>query len=93
MKFRFLSLIALLVTGIAHAELRGNTADGKSFHDAHCLTCHNTQVYTRKDHHIQSLEALKQQLDSCGHMTKIELTIIDKQNLVKYLNEQFYHFP
>lgn len=92
MKIHILCLTALMLTGTVYAEPRGNLADGKSYHDAHCLTCHDTHVYTRKDRHIQSLEGLKQQLDGCSHMTKLTLSIFEKQNLVKYLNEEFYHF-
>jgi hypothetical protein len=39
---------------------------------------------------VRSLDALKQQLDTCGHATDKSLSAADKQNIVKYLNERFY---
>ena len=51
-----------------------------------------TRVYTRKDRQIQSLESLKQQVDNCGHMAKVELSPTEQQSIVKYLNDQFYRF-
>jgi hypothetical protein len=38
------------------------------------------------------VDALKHQLDSCGHATGKELTPEQKQNLIKNLNERFYQF-
>lgn len=71
----------------------GDMPEGKRLHDAKCMSCHDTRVYTRKDRQIKSLEALKQQMESCGHMAKIELAEPEKQSLVNYLNTQFYRFP
>jgi hypothetical protein len=87
-------LLLILLTPSAHAaELPGDSADGKRLHDANCMGCHDTGVYTRKDHLIQSVDALKEQLASCSHMAKKEFSVIETQNILKYLNDQFYQFP
>ena len=31
------------------AALPGDSAEGKRLHDANCMGCHNTSIYTRKD--------------------------------------------
>ena len=41
---------------------------------------------------VQSLDALKKQLGGCSHMAKKEFSAIETQNIIKYLNEQFYQF-
>jgi hypothetical protein len=38
------------------------------------------------------LDALKEQLGSCRHMAKKEFSAIETQNIIKYLNDQFYQF-
>ncbi len=77
----------------ALAALPGDSAEGKRLHDANCTGCHDSGVYTRKARSIGSLDALKQQLETCGHATKKEFSATEKQNIVKYLNDQYYRFP
>ena len=88
-----LTAIALtLLTSAVHAALPGNAADGKRLHDANCTGCHDTAVYTRKEHRVQSLSGLKQQVENCTHMAQKEFSPAERQDIVKYLNEQFYRF-
>ena len=85
-------LLILLMPSAYAAELPGDSADGKRLHDANCMGCHDTSIYTRKDHLIRSLDALKEQLGDCSHMAKKEFSESETQGLLKYLNDQFYHF-
>ena len=82
----------LFVTTCANAALPGDGPEGKRVHDAYCTGCHDTSIYTRKDHVVRSLDGLKQQLLACSHMANKELTPAEMQNLIKYLNERFYRF-
>ena len=86
------SLLILLMPSGAYAELPGDSADGKRLHDANCMGCHDTGIYTRKDRLVRSLDALKKQLGGCSHMAKKEFSAIETQNIIKYLNDQFYQF-
>ena len=86
------SLLILLMTSVCAASLPGDSADGKRLYDANCMGCHDTSVFTRKDRVVQSLDALKKQLASCAHMAKKEFSESETQGLLKYLNDQFYHF-
>ena len=88
-----LSLLILLMPSAYAASLPGDSADGKRLYDANCMGCHDTSVFTRKDRVIQSLDALKKQLVSCSHAAKKEFSVSELQNLLKYLNDQFYQFP
>ena len=87
-----LSLLILLMPSAYAAELPGDSAEGSFLHDANCLGCHDTGVYTRKDRRIRSLDALKGQLASCSHMANQQFSAIEMQNIIKYLNDQFYQF-
>ena len=87
------SLLTLLMPSVAcAAALPGDSADGKRLHDANCMGCHDTGIYTRKDRLVRSLDALKKQLVSCSHMAKKEFSAIETQTINKYLNDQFYQF-
>jgi hypothetical protein len=86
------SLLILLMPSAYAASLPGNSAEGKWLYDANCTGCHDTSVLTRKDRLVQSWDALKKQLASCSHMAKKEFTASETQDLLKYLNDQFYHF-
>jgi hypothetical protein len=82
----------ILLMPTAHAALPGDSADGKRLHDAKCMGCHDTGIYTRKDRIVRSLDALKQQFESCSHMAGKEFSAVETQNIIKYLNDQFYQF-
>ena len=88
-----LLLSILLMSSAYAAELPGDSADGKRLHDTNCIGCHDTSIYTRKDRLVQSLDALKKRLGDCSHMANKEFSAIETQNIIKYLNDQFYQFP
>ncbi len=85
------ALTALSLTAQA-AAIPGDAASGKKLYDANCTTCHTDSVYMRKDRQVNSLDALNQQISSCGHMTDITLGKTQVNDLVKYLNETYYKF-
>lgn len=92
MKATLYAVGMLLVAASANAALPGDAAEGRRLHDAYCMSCHDTAVYSRKDHVVRSLDALKEQLDDCSHMAKKTFSPAEKQNLIKYLNDRFYRF-
>ena len=84
--------LAILLAPCAFAAVPGNSAAGKRLHDANCTECHDSGVYTRKDRTVHSLAELKHQLDGCSHAIKKEFSAAEAQDIIKYLNERFYHF-
>lgn len=93
MKRSLLVWLSIVLTPAAEAaSLPGDSAEGKRLFEANCTGCHDTGVLTRKDRSVQSLDGLKEQLASCAHMANKEFTEREMQNLVKYLNDAFYHF-
>ena len=86
------SLLLLMMTTACAAPSPGDNADGKRLNDANCMGCHDTGIYTRKDRLVQSLDALEKRLGDCSHMAKTEFSAIETQNIIKYLNDQFYQF-
>jgi len=88
----YASLLILLAPSASAASLPGDSANGKRLLDANCMTCHQTEIFTRKDRQVQSLDALKEQLVACSHAAKTDFSASEMQDLLKYLNDQFYHF-
>ena len=86
------SLLILLMPSANAAALPGDSADGKRLYDANCTGCHDTGIHTRKDQLVQSLDALEKQVGNCTHAAKKEFSASETQNIIKYLNDQFYHF-
>jgi hypothetical protein len=86
------SLSMLLMQSAYAAPLPGDADIGKRLFDANCTGCHDTSVLTRKDRMVQSLDGLREQLGGCAHMANKEFTESETQDLLKYLNDQFYHF-
>jgi len=86
------SLLILLMTTACAASSLGDSADGKRLYDANCMGCHDTGIHTRKDRIVQSLDALKKRLGDCSHMAGKEFSATETQNIIKYLNDQFYQF-
>ncbi len=82
----------LLMPSAHAAALPGDSADGKRLHDANCMGCHDTSIYTCEDRLVQSLDALTKRLGDCSHMANKEFSAIETQNIIKYLNDQFYQF-
>jgi mono/diheme cytochrome c family protein len=85
-------LLILMMPNAHAAELPGDSADGKRLYDANCMGCHDTGIHTRKDRIVQSLDALKKRLGDCSHMARKEFSATETQNIIKYLNDQFYQF-
>src|SRR5262245_27438193 len=86
-----LCLLMVFVCAAANAATP-DAATGKRLHDAYCTSCHDTGVYTRKDHGVQSLTGLKDQVNDCTHMAKHQFSTAETESVVRYLNDQFYHF-
>jgi hypothetical protein len=87
------SLWTMLIPSAYASELPGDSSEGKRLYDANCMGCHDTSVHTRKDRIIQSLDALKKRLGDCSHMANKQFSATETQNIIKYLNDQFYQFP
>ena len=93
MKAMLGAAVLVFLAAAAYAALPGDAAAGKRLHEANCSGCHDTGVYTRENRRVRSLDALRGQVQACGHMAKQDFSPQQLQDLVKYLNDQYYRFP
>jgi mono/diheme cytochrome c family protein len=65
---------------------------GKQLNDQHCVKCHGSEVYTRPDRRVKSLEGLHKQVRFCEQ--NLGLTWFDDQinSTASYLNQEYYKF-
>ena len=86
-------VLSSLAPGVqAESMLPGDTAKGKQLHDAGCAGCHGSEVYTRKDRRIKSVEGLIGQVRNCNTNLERSYSSAQLNDLTKYLNETYYKF-
>lgn len=93
MKHTACIFLALLMPLAGLAALPGDAARGQRLHEANCAGCHDSGVYTRENRRVRSLDALRRQVDACGHMAKKDFAPDETRDLLKYLNDRYYRFP
>jgi cytochrome c553 len=86
-----LALAAALLAPVG-AQAADEAPDGKALHDARCLACHGTEVYTREDRKINSLSALSGQVSRCTQATGVQWFDDEQEAVIDYLNRRFYQF-
>src|SRR6185437_1611893 len=87
-----LAILVLTMSAADAASLPGDSANGMRLFNANCTGSHDTSVLTRPDRRVQSLDALKLHIAGCAHMANKQFSETETQDLLKYLNDQFYHF-
>ena len=65
---------------------------GKLLHDANCISCHDSKVYTREDHKMQDLTQLAAQVRRCDANLGTSLFDEELDQITEYLNKDFYKF-
>lgn len=70
----------------------GDAQKGKQLHDEHCVKCHGTEVYTRPDRRVSSLEGLHKQVRFCEQNLGLTWFDDDIDNSATYLNSEYYKF-
>jgi mono/diheme cytochrome c family protein len=92
MRFVLGFVLMAALAAVALADVPGDSAEGQRLHAAHCVRCHDSSVYTRKDRGVRSLDALERQVQTCTHLANADFSPAQRQDLVKFLNDRYYHF-
>lgn len=82
-------LFLLILTALASQTLAADPDKGKVLVEQMCAGCHKDEVYGRK---LKSLAALQGQVEICVTATKTDWTPAQKEDVVAYLNREFYKF-
>lgn len=65
---------------------------GHALHDENCKVCHDSSYYTRSNRRVKSLEKLRKQVDRCQADTGNEWSKQQINDVMTYLNTQYYKF-
>ena len=87
---------SVVITGIfcivSSPVMAADAARGKTLHDAKCFGCHDTRQYTRKNRIIHTFEDLQGRVEFCDAASKAGFSPEDIEDVVAYLNKEFYKF-
>lgn len=91
---RQILLYSALTATIAFAPLAQaqDEESGKGLHDSHCVACHGSEVYTRKDHRVTNMDALNTQVTRCENNLGLQWFDEQRDAVSNYLNDSYYHF-
>ena len=89
--FTLLTSILSLSTSVFASDAKHHK--GKNLHDKKCTSCHNDNVYSRKNRTVKTKAALEHQVNNCMKAAaKAEWTQPESTSVVEYLNERYYKF-
>jgi mono/diheme cytochrome c family protein len=91
--------VVFLFAALPLTVAKANAEHGMQLHDKNCISCHaarfgndGTEIYTRPNHRIKNLAALKKQVNFCKDNIGLTWFDDDVDDVVKYLNKTFYQF-
>ncbi|MBP7900382.1 MAG: cytochrome c [Gammaproteobacteria bacterium] len=69
-----------------------NSDHAKKLVQANCVSCHQTEVYTRDNRKVKNLSSLATFVENCNTQTAAGWFPEDVDAVVKYLNANYYKF-
>lgn len=82
--------VAAAAAPLAASESEG--VDAHALYETNCTSCHGTEVYTRADHKVQSLDQLKSQVRMCEQNLGLKWFDDEVNAVAKLLNKEYYQF-
>ena len=93
MKTLTITTLFMLTTAVANAALLpGDGVRGKDLHAQQCTACHGSEVYTRPNRNVKTVEGLIGQVNGCVRQTGAKFDRDQVNDIVKYLDDSFYKF-
>ena len=72
---------------------RIDTNRGAMLYDNHCIQCHTQQVHWREKKLVTDWESLLAQVDHWQRASGLEWSKNDINEVSRYLNSKYYHYP
>lgn len=81
---------------VACSGAYGQSADairGQRLYETACIVCHGESVHDRKQRAATSFEEIRRYVQRWSGVVGVPWTAVEIDDVVLYLNEQFYHYP
>ncbi len=85
-------ILLLTLVGLTRPALAVDLENGDDLHFEHCTGCHDESVYTRENRNVRSLERLGLQVRFCKKTIGLAWFDEDVDDVVAYLNQNYYRF-
>lgn len=92
-------VISFVFATTAHGQMLGDPANGARIHESICVGCHignfggdGSKIYLREDRRIKTVEGLMAQVEFCNRQIKGHLNDDEINDVIIYLNDNFYKF-
>lgn len=82
----------LLTVALGSTAQAGDSALGMKLHQANCVSCHGTEVYTRENRMIGSMDSLVTQVNRCNVNLGVGWFDDEVEAVAAYLSENYYRF-
>ena len=95
MKLHKISVFLLLGQGLCAPLESAQSADldrGKLLYENHCLECHESQVHIREHSDSSSIADVVFQIDRWQQELRLNWKVEEMNDVLKYLDDQFYRF-
>lgn len=69
-----------------------DVAHGKTLVDKKCMGCHDNRQYTRPNRIVHTYEDLRGRVEFCDSASNANFSFDDLDDVVEYLNVNFYKF-
>jgi hypothetical protein len=79
----------LIVHNLAYAA---DVNNGMNLHQENCLRCHQSEIYTRDDRKVKTLEQLKKQVQQCELAIELGWFEEEVEDVTGFLNVTYYMF-
>ncbi len=94
-----LAVVLVSIIPVNAAFLLGDAENGDKLHNSKCVGCHTglmngepQQIYLRDDHRIKTIEGLTGQVNLCNKQINANLDTDQVDDVIIFLNENFYMF-
>jgi len=77
----------------AENETRIESTRGAMLYDNHCIQCHTQQVHWREKKLATDWQSLIAQVDRWQRAAGLEWSKKDIEEISRYLNGKYYHYP
>ncbi|MFN2288951.1 MAG: hypothetical protein ABR578_11525 [Chromatocurvus sp.] len=79
-----------LLSGLSATAADG--VDASDLIENNCTSCHGSEMYTREDRKVNSLSALKTQVQACNTNLNTGMSPEQLEAIAALLNEEYYKF-